>query len=105
MRKVLFTLPALLLAMSGSAQATTVQMEPEPYDGGTRHHVKITAAPGEINRISVDRTAARQITVKDGGAPITTGPGCTSDGSQAVCASPALGDYKVPAVSADLGDG
>jgi hypothetical protein len=86
---VRFTVALLVLvALLGppAAHAATAGLEAD----GT---LRITAAPGEANSLTVTETATG-VVVTDGGAPLVYGPGCSSLGC--------LGGVRI---EADLGDG
>jgi hypothetical protein len=59
--------------------------------------LRITAAPGEYNAITV-APSATALAVTDAGAPLTAGPGCVPEGIGVVCTG-------ATRVEADLGDG
>jgi Ca2+-binding RTX toxin-like protein len=82
------------LGAAGDARAGTVAKS------GDR--LVFTADPGETNRVVVTRDA-HSYTVRDDGAPLAAGPGCTSTGpNEAVC--PRTGVYSVEIHLGDLDD-
>jgi hypothetical protein len=88
-----------LLVLSAAAHAATVSVEGQV--------LRVIAAPGEANQLSVvARPTDFSLTVRDWGAPLTPGPGCTSaaDGS-ADCAAPATASaVPLAGVEVDAGD-
>jgi Ca2+-binding RTX toxin-like protein len=83
-----------VLAAPGDARAGTVAKS------GDR--LVFTAGPGEINHVVVTRDA-QSYTVRDDGAPLAVGPGCTSTGpNEAVC--PRTGVYSAEIHLGDLDD-
>ena len=75
---------SLLLVLPAAAQAGTVSLAVERDCAGDEgdpacyvsHRVRWTGAPGEVNDVVVDRTADA-VVLREAGAPLTAGPGCT----------------------------
>src|SRR5690349_14572967 len=86
-RHALIALLAVALFAPASAQASTVSI--------TDGTLTVTAAPGELNRLTVKNTGE----VLDSNAPLVAGTGCAAGGAgRLVCTAPTR-------VTADLGDG
>jgi hypothetical protein len=80
-------LTSLLLFAPATAHAAIASVEGDA--------LRIVAAPGEYNAIAV-APAGTGLAVTDAGAPLIAGPGCTLEGTTALCTAPRL--------EADLGD-
>jgi Ca2+-binding RTX toxin-like protein len=96
------------LAIAAPAQAATVRVNEAFGDEGTLVELIYSAAPGEANRLTLSQGtpagAVPRIVVRDSGAPVTAGDGCTATGpGEAVCRMP-VGDFD-NGVTATLGDG
>ncbi len=90
MLRPLLTLTAIVLLSSASAQAATIRVV-ETSEGriGTRSTITFTAAPGETNDVVAIHEEAGSWVVRDEGAPLSAGAGCTAlDANSARC-SPA----------------
>ena len=99
---------ALLAAGSAPAGAATVSVSEAFGEEGTLVDLNYGAAPGEANRLTLTQGPMLggdpTILVRDTGAPITVGDGCTSTGpGEARCRMP-VGDFD-NAISVGLGDG
>jgi Ca2+-binding RTX toxin-like protein len=103
--------PALLLAVLGTgapaARGATVEVGEAVGDEGTLVELTYSAAAGEANRLTLRQGTPAggvpRIIVRDSGAPITAGDGCTATGpGEAVCRMP-IGDFD-NAISAGLED-
>jgi Ca2+-binding RTX toxin-like protein len=100
------TLIAGLVALAAGAApagAVTVELVPSPVPTlyGPAHDAVLRAAPGERNDVTVVREAHHAVVLRDAGAPLTAGPGCTALPDGAVrCAAP----HHAQAVL-ELGDG
>jgi Ca2+-binding RTX toxin-like protein len=103
--------PALvvaLLAMGAPAQAATVRVNESFGDEGTLVELIYSAAPGEANRLMLSQGppagGVPRIVVRDTGATVTAGDGCTATGpGAAICRTP-VGDFD-NGVTATLADG
>ena len=82
---------ALAAAPVSAAEAAEVRLERLQFDC-TRtqcppsygERLVVLGGPGEANRVSVARGAAGEFLVKDAGAVLRAGPGCTATGKKAV---------------------
>ena len=81
----------LVLALAAPAAASTVSVEGSD--------VRIAAAPGEANRLSVTGGVAMPVVVRDAGAALTPGPGCSQAGFGVTCVT-----SSEPAVYVSAGD-
>jgi Ca2+-binding RTX toxin-like protein len=93
--------------MGAPAQAATVKGNEAFGDEGTLVELIYSAAPGEANRLTLSQGtpagAVPRIIVRDSGASVTAGDGCTATGpGEAVCRMP-VGDFD-NGVTATLGD-
>jgi Ca2+-binding RTX toxin-like protein len=94
--------------MGAPAQAATVRVNESFGDEGTLVELIYNAAPGEANRLTLSQGtpagAVPRIVVRDTGAPVNAGDGCTVTApGEAVCRMP-VGDFD-NGVTAALGDG
>ena len=103
--------PALSLAVAAvaaaPAQGATVEVSEAFAEEGTLVDLIYTALPGEANRLTLTQAAPAgavpRIRVRDTGAPVTAGDGCTATGpGQAICRMP-VGDFD-NVITAGLGD-
>jgi hypothetical protein len=87
---LLVIVPVLMLppaAIAGSVEVGTMSTG-NRYDP-TRPAVVFTAAPGERNQIVVARDGGGGVVLRDGGAVVQTGPGCTAIDAHTVrCGAP-----------------
>ena len=103
---------AVVLLLPAGAHAARVELEfkgevtePTGHGGSVRYSVydvRLTAAPGELNRVSA-QPAYPSIRVEDAAGPIAPGTGCRSDGAAALCDPPAAARLRTLVL--DLGDG
>jgi Ca2+-binding RTX toxin-like protein len=94
--------------MGAPAKAATVEVNESFGDEGTLVELIYSAAPGEANRLTLSQGtpagAVPRIVVRDSGASVTAGDGCTATGpGEAVCRMP-VGAFD-NGVTAALGDG
>lgn len=100
-------LMAVLAAAAVPAQAAKVEVSEGFAEEGTLVDLIYTALPGEANRLTLAQAApagaVSRIRVRDTGAPVTTGDGCTATAAgEAICRMP-VGDFD-NVISAFLGD-
>ena len=103
---------AVALLFPAGAHAVRVELEfkgevtePTGHGGSVRYSVydvRLTAAPGELNRVSA-QPAYPSIRVEDAAGPIAPGTGCHSDGAAALCDPPPASRLRTLVL--DLGDG
>jgi Ca2+-binding RTX toxin-like protein len=94
--------------MGAPAQAATVRVNESFGDEGTLVELIYSAAPGEANRLTLTQGTPAggvpRIVVRDTGASVTAGDGCTATGpGAAICRTP-VGDFD-NGVTATLADG
>ena len=102
MRAVLIAgLAWLIVVAAAPAQAAEVHLGGRCYRDACDFDAIYTAAPGEANRLTVERTARNTLVFRDTGAVLRPGPGCVASADSVVCAERA-DDYVT--VKAALGD-
>ena len=100
MHRFLIALLLALAAVPATADAATVTFDP------TSEYVKITAAPGETNHVSVEQKDFKQTTITDTGAPLTaTGAPCANVDANTVVCKVTGEDTCCTVTQVDLGDG
>lgn len=102
MWRLILALPTALALCAAPAGAATIRVDSQtdPQLGTTSKQVIFSAAPGEANRVTAAQDANRQWIVRDDGAPLTAGTGCTAvDSNSARC----TGDL-MTALQIDTGD-
>src|SRR5262245_37266861 len=80
-------LAAVVLSVSGTADAATVGLMEDDFD-----HVLLVGGPGEANNVTVadpdTEAASGEVQITDTGAPLTAGPGCVAvDAHRVTCRS------------------
>ena len=64
--------------------------------------LRVTAAPGEANQVSVSAGAPTSFTATDAGAPLSAGPGCSPTDAGVTCVT--AEDPAIEVLAGDLGD-
>ncbi|MDA0171805.1 hypothetical protein OJ998_22080 [Solirubrobacter taibaiensis] len=103
MRAVLIAALAWLVVVAAApAQAAEVHLGGRCYREDCDFDAIYTAAPGEANRLTVERLARNTLVFRDTGAVLRPGSGCVTSGDAVVCTDRADVYYTVKAA---LGDG
>jgi hypothetical protein len=85
---------AALVALASPARAATATV-----DGS---FLRIAAAPGEANQLSVAADPSGSFVITDAGAPLTAGSGCTQSDVGVTCVAPV--DAEIDVLAADRDD-
>jgi Ca2+-binding RTX toxin-like protein len=101
-------LAAVILVVAAPARAAQVSVSQATEEEGTLTSLNYSAAAGEVNRLTLSQGTPvggdPTIVVRDSGAPIAAGDGCTATvPGEAVCRMP-VGDFD-NSISASLDDG
>jgi hypothetical protein len=97
-------LVALGLPAVGQAATATVHNDGVSPHGLSGFIADYSAAPGEVNRLSVVHAPTGGVLFHDPGATITAGAGCTARDAHTVTCTPPMG-LGLGGVTAELGDG